>query len=445
MFCTKKQVIWSLFLLLPLLISCQTAAKQQATNEFPSDLATEWFDLELKLIRETPGFTPPVASRALGYSGVALYESVVAGMPENNSLVGQLHDLESLPQPEEGEVYYWPAAANRAMATILRALYPTAKPENLAAINALESKYSAQYKEAAGEEIFDRSVAYGTSVADAVFAWSKNDGGHEGYAANFPDSYLPPAGDGLWVSTPPGYQAALQPYWNNNRPFVLNTEEDCLAPPPTDYSEAEDAPFYAEAMEVYTAVQNLTPEEEAIALFWADDPGTTFTPPGHSISIASIALRQEEADLAMAAETYARVGMAVADAFIGCWHAKYTYNLIRPITYIQNYIDPDWNTPNITDPVITPPFPEYTSGHSVQSGAASAVLTALFGDNYHFTDDTHVNRGLAARTFDSFNDFADEAAISRLYGGIHYRPAIELGVDQGKCIGEQVNALAWKQ
>lgn len=444
MFASNKRQPCILFLLLLLLIGCQPA-KTEPTGAFSSDLATTWYDLHLALIKETPGFTPPVASRALGYSSVALYESVVTGMPENNSLVGQLNGLTALPQPETETTYHWAAAANSALATILRRLFPTATPENLATIDALEAHYAAQYEAEAGEEVFQRSAAYGQSVAEAVFEWSKSDGGHEAYATNFHGSYTPPAGAGLWVPTPPGYQGSLQPYWHKNRTFVLNTAEECLAPPPTRYSEEAASPFYAEAMEVYTAVQQLTPEEEMIALFWADDPGVTFTPPGHSISIATIILRQEEADLAMAAETYARVGIAVADAFIGCWQAKYTYNLVRPITYIQTIIDPNWNTPDITDPVITPPFPEYTSGHSVQSGATAAVLTALFGDDYQFTDNTHADRGLAPRAFDSFHAAAAEAAISRLYGGIHYRPAIELGVVQGNCIGEQVNALAWKK
>lgn len=444
MFSTKKPNSFILVLLLFLLVACQPAKTTQTADDFSSELATTWFDLQLKLIRETAGFTPPVASRALGYSGVALYESVVAGMPGNNSLGGQLNGLTSLPQPEPDVDYHWGAAANSALATMLRRLYPTAALENKAAIVALEGRYAAQFQKEAGEAVFERSAAFGKSVAEAVFEWSKSDGGHEGYATNYADSYVPPSGTGLWVPTPPNYQSALQPYWSDNRPFVL-TDGACLAPPPTEYSEDPASQFYAEAKEVYTAVQELTPEQEEIALFWADDPGITFTPPGHSISIATIVLRQEKADLGTAAETYARVGMAVADAFIGCWQAKYTYNLIRPITYIQANIDPNWNTPNITDPVITPPFPEYTSGHSVQSGAAAAVLTALFGDNYQFTDDTHVNRGLSARSFDSFEAAAEEAAISRLYGGIHYRPAIELGVVQGNCIGEQVNALAWKK
>jgi hypothetical protein len=447
MFHKKHVRLCILFLLLGSLAACQQMMiPPKLTSQFPAEVATSWFELQLKLIKETPGCTPPVASRALGYSSVALYESVVDGMPEYQSLVGQLNGLTSLPQPEAGQAHYWAAVANSALATILRSLYPTATPDNLAAIDALEQKYAKQYEAEAGAEVFNCSVAYGQALAAAIFEWSKTDGGHEGYSKNFPERFTPPGGLGLWVPTAPNYQAIpLQPYWGQNRPFVIQSGEECTPAAPTEYSEAPSSQFYAEGMEVYQTVKHLTPEQKEIALFWADDPGKTSTPPGHSVSIATQVLREKNATLALAAETYARVGLAVADAFIDCWNTKYIYNLIRPISYIQTVIDPTWNNPDITDPVTTPPFPEYPSGHSVQSGAAATVLTALFGDNYRFTDNTHVERGLPARTFNSFFEAADEAAISRLYGGIHYRPAIESGLEQGQCIGEKVNALAWKK
>jgi hypothetical protein len=192
-------------------------------------------------------------------------------------------------------------------------------------------------------------------------------------------------------------------------------------------------------LEVYEVSQALTDEQIIIARFWADDPGQTATPPGHSISILTQILQQEEASLALAAEAYARLGMAVADSFIGCWYTKYVYDLIRPVTHIQQNYEDGWM------PVVnTPPFPEYTSGHSVQTAAAATVLTSLFGDEYEFTDHTHDALNLEPRTFTSFTLMAEEAAISRLYGGIHYRAAIEVGVEQGKCIGEQVNAVQFK-
>jgi membrane-associated phospholipid phosphatase len=185
-------------------------------------------------------------------------------------------------------------------------------------------------------------------------------------------------------------------------------------------------------------VNNLTSQQQAIVFFWADAPGATATPAGHSISILTQVLREHGAPLDRAAEAYARVGMAVADAFISCWSCKYRYNLLRPVTYIQRLIDPRWL------PVLpTPPFPEYTSGHSVQAAAAALVLADLFGARA-FTDRTHTDRGFAPRPFASFFQAAEEAAISRLYGGIHFRPAIERGLEQGRCIGRKVGSLRFR-
>jgi hypothetical protein len=238
------------------------------------------------------------------------------------------------------------------------------------------------------------------------------------------------------VPTPPGFLPALQPYWGANRPFVLASGEACPPAPPPPYSEEVGSPFYAEAHECYLAVGSLTGEQEAIARFWSDDPGQTATPPGHSVSILTQVARKLDVSLAQAAEAYAKVGIAVADAFISSWNTKYRYSLLRPITYIQAVLDPTWSPL-----LVTPPFPEYTSGHSVQSGAAARVLTDLFG-KVSFVDRTHKSRGLPARSFRSFREAAEEAALSRLLGGIHFRAACERGLAQGRCIGRHVSQLA---
>jgi hypothetical protein len=302
-------------------------------------------------------------------------------------------------------------------------------------VNALEARLEERLRPGLPPGVFTRSLERGRHVAAAVFEWSKSDGGHEGYLQNFPP-YVPPVGPGLWDPTPPGFLPALQPYWGRNRCLAITGGADC---PPGDhppYSEDPGSAFQGEALEVYEVAQNLTPEQDEIARFWSDDPGQTPTPPGHSISITTQVLRSQDASLAAAAEAYAKVGIAVCDAFVACWHQKYAYNLLRPVTFIQQLIDPDW-----LPILVTPPFPEYPSGHSVQSGAAFQALTDLFGEGYAFVDHTHDARGFAPRSFRSFLEAADEAAISRLYGGIHFRAAIVNGVEQGKCIGEVVSAL----
>jgi hypothetical protein len=276
-------------------------------------------------------------------------------------------------------------------------------------------------------------------VAEAVYAWSLTDGGHEGYRRNFQLDYEYPSGTGLWVPTTRAKgnpQVPMQPRWGENRPFILTSGAECAPPSPPEYSEETDSAFYTEAFEVYTIANQLSAEQREIARFWADDPFRTATPAGHSISILTQVLEYEEASLQVAAEAYARMGIGLADAFISCWNAKFQHNLLRPVTYIQRVIDSDWH-PLLT----TPPFPEYPSGHSVESSAAAAILFGMFGSDYQFTDMTHEAWGLPSRSFASFAVFAREAAESRIYGGIHFRSAIENGLEQGDCIASRVNAI----
>ncbi|MCB0037367.1 MAG: ASPIC/UnbV domain-containing protein, partial [Anaerolineales bacterium] len=412
------------------------------TTDLEGEMARAWFDLQMVIIEETPGFTPPVVSRALGYNGLVLYESIVHGYPNYQSLVGQVNGLEQLPLPDESADYHWPTVANTALAYMVRKMYPNMSGKNVALVRELEQHYNEAW--AIEPDLFRRSAAYGTELAQALYVYSLADGGDGGHWRNFPGDYLPPSGAGMWEPTAPTFTAAMQPYWHLNRPFALPEPGACEPGPPIAYSEDPDSEFYAQAYEVYESVNNLTPEELEIATFWSDDPGETPTPPGHMLNVLTQVLAQEDASLITAAEAYARVGMAVSDAFIDIWYTKYKYNLIRPITYIQRVIDPDWNTPYITDPVLTPPFPEYTSGHSGQSGAAAAVLAHLFGDAYTFTDATHAARGFAPRTFNSFEEMALEAAMSRLYGGIHYPMSNLRGVEEGKCVGEYINQLQFE-
>ena len=409
------------------------------TESYSSDVATKWADVQLRLIKNGRGFSPPVAARALGYCGVALYETVVPGMPEYQSLAGQLTDLTPLPQPEALQRYNWNVAANAAEALLVKNLFGNATTAQRATIDSLETALYQPYRTA---EEFDRSVKFGQQVAQAVFDWSKTDGGHQGYLSNQPSSYVPPVGAGLWVQTSPGAAGlALQPKWGDNRLFV---PANATLPMPSlahTYSTQPGSTYYKEVLEVYSISRALTPEQRVIAAYWAD-ASKTITPPGHMISITSIVLRDRKASLATAGEAYARVGAAVADAFIGCWKCKYLYNWERPVTAIRAMIDPTWN-PDWE----TPPFPEFVSGHATQSAATAQVLSDLFGAQTAFTDNTHQARGAGfePRPFPNFTAFAAEAAISRLYSGIHYRNSNEVGLVEGQEVGRNVSALRFRR
>jgi hypothetical protein len=409
------------------------AAVASATRDFGSLVARSWFRLALPLVRETSGFAPPVASRAFGYMGVTLYEAVVPGMPGYRSLGGRLTGLPPQPAPAPGRLH-WQLVANAALAEIVRRLFRGTSDDNKKAIASLRRRLRKRYAGGVSDAVRARSSAWGEAVAARIYAWSKSDGGHNAYLNNFP-AYDPPVGRGLWVPTPPSFLPALLPGWGSHRAFVVRFVPELDPGPPPDYSEDPSSEFYEQGLEVYETDRTLTREQEKIARFWSDDPAQTPTPPGHSISILTQVLRNRSASLAVAAKAYARVGMAVADAFICCWDTKYRYNLLRPVTYIRRLFDAKW-----LPLLVTPPFPEYASGHSVQSGAAAEVLTNLFG-SVSFTDHTHDNLGFEPRSFHSFWDAAREAAASRLYGGIHFRAAIRRGLAQGKSVGEQIDAL----
>jgi hypothetical protein len=400
---------------------------------YSSDVAVAWFDLLYDRVK-ADGLSPPVAARRYGIAGVALYEAIVPGMAGHASLGGQLNQLPAFLPPPRGSHFHWPTVANAALARTLEILFAASSGSTAAVVN-LRDQLAAQLANGVNNATTALSVSRGQQIADAIAAWAATDG----FATLNNCPFTPPAGPGFWIPTPPAFvQNPLQPCWGQLRTFVVPSGASCPPPPPPPFSTAPGSEFHSMALEVYDTVNNRTAEQETIALFWADGPTATGTPPGHWISITSQILEADSESLAKAAEAYVRIGIAVADAFICCWNTKYQYNLIRPVSYIQAHIDPLW-----TSFIVTPAFPEYTSGHSTQSGAASVVLTDLFGVR-SFTDATHVihNPGLnlAPRTFSSFAEAADEAAQSRLYGGIHFAPANENGLAQGACVGQTILA-----
>jgi hypothetical protein len=406
-------------------------------SSYGAEVPLAYYELSLTFSKRTGGFTPPVQARAYAYMGLALYEALVRGMPRHRSIADQLNGIGALPD-QEGIPYHWPLVANAVLAEVMRGLWggtTNRAAENTADINALESALAGQ-QAGVPSGLAAKSVEFGREVGAAVFATSMDDGGHEGYKTNFP-AYTPPQGPGLWVPTAVG-QLALQPYWASTvQTFALSSGAQCDPGGPPAYSENPASEFYAEAHSVYQAVNNLTPAQLTIAQFWSDGPGT-ISGPGHSLAIANQVLTQEGANLEVAAETYARVGISVADAVTAVWWAKYRYNLLRPVTYIKAHIDANWVTV-----LPTPPFPEYTSAHSSQSAAAAAALEYVFGTNVAFVDHAHDADGFAPRSFARIFAAAEEAGISRIYAGIHFSSGNLDGQAQGRCVAAMVHDLAW--
>jgi hypothetical protein len=418
-----------LVFILGLTVAAQDEAVSKLANEYDHTVATEWMRLVYEITRDET-VNAPAASRVYAYTGVAIYEGVVNGIPTNFSIGGQLEGLNLLPYPEDGAVYDWRAVANGSVSTVVHALFSESGDEIHARIDAMRDQQSATIMEEVDTDVFERSLALGDEIGAALVDWIATDN----YGPTRKLEYELPVGDpSFWVPTTEG-QNAQEPFWNQIRPFGLGYPEACNVPLREEFSTDPDSTFYKQAAEVMETSDRLTDAQRETARFWVDTPGITGAPSGHWMMISTQVAEQYDLDLGRTAEMYTLVGTALADAFISAWDLKYEVNLIRPVTYIDLYIRRNW-APYIQ----SPPFPEYPSGHSVASGAAAEVLTTMFGQ-IAFTDRTPLINGHenVQRSFTSFEAAANEAAISRMYGGIHYRAAIELGLRQGRCVAQNV-------
>lgn len=404
---------------------------------FPATVARQWMT---NLANSVKGdvVTPPVAARTYTYGAIAMYEALVHGMPGHRSLAGQLNGLDTLPVPDPDLEYDWPTVLAQTMHTVvgevyvypLRLFFEYTTPSQ-ASLEAL-GPVQIGFRRSAGvpENVIQNSIDFGNALGGALAEWMNADGYPE---VRF-KGYVPPTGPDKWV--PSGFgdrdKIALpeEPWFGTIRPVVLTSNDQCRVPPPPPFSTEPGSEMYEQANAVYQKELTLTDEEREIAAFWADGAGATATPAGHWVALLTQNVRS--ANLADAVSAYTAVGLGMMDAFLAVWDSKYTYNLIRPEAYIRRHIDADWRAA-----LPTPQHPEYPSGHSGISGAAGTLMDAFFGAA-PFTDSTKLRRGFGERSFSSYWEAAEEASISRIYGGIHYPMAGTNGLELGRCVGQAV-------
>ena len=389
-------------------------------------------------------FSPPVASRVYVYPNIAAYEVLNTENGANKSLANQLNGLNPLFDYGSTENVNKELAALIAYLDVAKELV-FSKEQIISFRDSLYTKW-----EQTNETSFEASKTYGLNFSGHIINWMKADNYSE--TRTMPEFTVHSEDPSRWQPTPPAYMKGIEPNWKKLRPFVLKTADQFKPIPPPEFSMEEGSAFHKELMDVYNTSLEIvekgnTSEEIEIAQFWDCNPfvavnrghymfgSKKITPGAHWIGICKIAAKNTQADFDKTVYAYTKTSIAIADAFISCWDEKYRSNLIRPETLINKYIDPSWM------PILqTPPFPEYTSGHSVVSGAAAEALTTVFGDDFAFDDDTEIPYGLPVRSFKSFRAAAQEAAISRVYGGIHYNAAVYVGIDQGINVGSWVNS-----
>lgn len=445
----KLQVQHILILVFGLCLnSCQSPKEQEVLEDY--EVSNQWAEMTLYITQYTGSNSPTYASRCLGYIGLTMYESIVQGFPNYKSVGAQLNGLKSLQKIKDGEEYHWSLALNSGQAAILKYLYNQTSDVNKEKIDSLHKEIRSKFiHHIADKAIVKRSEEFGEQIAFQIFEWSKTDGGHRAYLKNFDKEWIQPEHPGSWK--PPLFAQSfshhpLHPHWGNNRTFVKENTERSI-PKMIEYSTQKNSDYHRQFITVYEKDKVLSQEEKEIALWWGDDPDDTFTPPGHSYYIASTAVAAKKPTLIQCAETYARVGLAVADAFINCWKWKYYHFTERANTYIPQNIDQEFESfwPD-------PPFPSFPSGHAIQAAAAATVMIDLYGNEFSFIDSSHVDRerdevrdvDFKPRSFSSFWEVAQETADSRFYGGIHIPHDNKVGLEEGAKIAEAVNDLDWR-
>jgi hypothetical protein len=398
------------------------------TKKYSSKVARDWLNMQLRVIQSTAYPFAGVTSRFMGYIGVALYESVVPGMPSYQSLAGQLNGLGSLPHVVRGKDYHWPTVANAAMAKMIRNLYSATSIANQLSIDSLENALNTQFQGETSSWTFTRSANFGKAIAQAILDWSLTDGTSIVYPV-----YVPNPAPGSWAPTPPAFLAAVGPYYGNTRTFVSGSLNGSAPAPPAPYSANPSSLYYKRMKEVYDVSQNLLQKDSSQALYYRDNPGYQGGG-GHYLSMLYQILQIELPRLDQAAVAYAKTGIALSDAYIGCWKVKYQYETERPIRYIRTELGhPLWN------PLFgTPPHPDFPSGHSTLAGAVEIVFSDLFGKHYAFTNHAYDYLGMPPQVYTSFSDMAVQIGRSRVLAGIHTTYACESGRKQGIIIANNI-------
>lgn len=380
---------------------------------------------------------PPLAARFYAYATLAGY--VVLSQHDSlacPSLVGKLHGLPRLARPGGVGIHSPELAALLAMYQVAGKM----QPSGVLLKSAADSLVADCRQRGLSDEAIENSRLYAAAVAPAILQYAKQDGYFR--ISNFA-RYAPQAGAAHWYPTPPAFLPAVEPYFRTVRPFLLDSSAQCRPLPPTAFDVRPGSAFYKLMREVHDAGQGLTPAQHAIAAFWDCNPFAVqdqghlqyglkkMSPGAHWMNIADLVAQQQHLSFAQRLRVQTLLAVTLTDAFISCWDEKYRSDRVRPETVIRRYLDPEWR------PLLqTPPFPEYLSGHSVISTAAAELLTRLLGENVAFLDTSEEKFGLPARRFTSFRQAAQEAAISRLYGGIHFRDAVEQGQQTGRRVGE---------
>ena len=409
------------------------------TKKYTAEVATSWFTL-LTSITKTNPYPPAPSSRLFAYVGMALYESVVPGMPSYQSMykyfTGNTIDFDSKKN------YYWPASANAAIARIASHILGNYSPNpNLVPIQQLETTFNNSFQPLLSSEELQFSNEFGQSVADKIYEWSKTDGtlNPDGTLAVCP-TYIPLSGPGNWVPTPPAFANAAGACQGSLRTFIPNIVNTTLPAGPPAYSTDPTSAFYQAANEIYQISLNRTQDDINICQHWRDLVGTNYHTPSHMLKLTSEIITKDKLNLEDASVVYAKVSIAIFDAIAALFKAKFHYAALRPITYIRNVMGfTAWNSL-----YPTPAHPAYPASAICAAAAGAAILKKTFGTNYSFIDSTQ-KALYGSWTYSSFDGLVQDAGRSRTHSGINFKFAVDAAIIQGGNVGQMIYQLPFKK
>lgn len=421
-------------------LACYQTPPVETEENQALQLVVEWNKYILKAEASAEGFKGPIMARMYGYVGLAAYEAGLPGFSGEFRSMASYFPMLIFPKAPSRDSFNIAISLNECYATIIGNFFRTSPESDKMQKTVMMETCEKKIVIGVDAAVIRISKQYGRDIANAVFQWSSTDSlGHNANHHNYDRNYIPPAGEGQWVTSTDFPMPPLLPYWGKVRPFIINTERFLAKPISSDTAETSQL-FHRQALEIISLNSPLTPENQWIGDFWnGDQPGMMFTPPGHWLSIVNQVITREHPPIEKVLETYMKTGFALGDATIACWYSKYTYNLERPETYIQRKIDKTWRSYSIA-----PSFPAYPSGHAMIGAAVAAVLTELYGNHYKMMDCSHEgieNFTAKPREFNSFEEMAKESAMSRLLIGVHWRMDGEEGLRLGTLIGNDINHL----
>ncbi len=447
---TKKYLTLTLFaclntLLLTQCIKIDNTKPNPKTNDFDASVIVQWIDLTNTLTQTTNGYTLPVATRAYAYMGIAAYESVASGMPQNQSMQGQLQGLNNLPSIDYNLTYHFGIIANECLAQMAKALFENAQTIHFLKIDSLKNKINADLNtKLKDENTANRSKLFGNAMGKALVVWLNTDGAATPWSNNYPNTYTPPLGEGLWKPTSNSQTRALQPFWGTQtRSFLAANANINASQTPIAYSANNISPFYVQAFETYAIGKTLTSVQLTTAKYWANEPTQTPTLAGHFATIARNLMADKNEKLGNASELFAKIGIGMHDATLAAWKNKFLYNVLRPQTYIQEKIDPTW-----LSALPAQPTPDYVSENACLAAAAAMALSDTYGYTTKFIDKTHAARtdfDGSPRTYNAYTEAAAECALASLYAGTNYRFSNDNGLNEGYRVARNILNLKWKK